>query len=98
MIMWGVAKQDVKRVQLITGKGEIFRVMTERLIYQARMHMLHEGVPVNFSMLLWALGTINYHPGMVLTLTAFLLRCSWEGILTGYYSAAPPAEHQAHKL
>ena len=79
MIMWGVAKQDVKRVQLITGKGEIFRVMTERLIHQARTLMLREGVPVNFSMLLWALGSINYHPGMVLALKAFLLRLSWEG-------------------
>ena len=79
MIMWGVAKQDVKRVQLITGKGEIFRNMTEQLTHQARTQMLREAVPVNFSMLLWALGTINYHPGMVLTRKAFLLRQSWEG-------------------
>ena len=30
-VLSGLAKQDVKRAQLITGKGEIFRVMTEQL-------------------------------------------------------------------
>lgn len=50
-------------MQLITGKGHLFKVMAWRLVQQAERLLPNEGLPVNFSMLIWSLGTLNYHPG-----------------------------------
>ena len=63
-VLWGLARQDAKRMQLITGKGHLFKVMAWRLVQQAERLLPNEGLPVNFSMLIWSLGTLNYHPGM----------------------------------
>lgn len=63
-VLWGLAKQDAKRLQLITGKGQLFKDMADQLVQQADRLMSQNGLPVNFSMLLWALGTINFHPGV----------------------------------
>ena len=63
-VLWGLARQDAKRMQLITGKGHLFKVMAWRLVQQADRLLRNEGLPVNFSMLIWSLGTLNYHPGM----------------------------------
>ena len=50
-------------MQLITGKGHLFKAMAGRLVQQANRLLPSEGLPVNFSMLIWSLGTLNYHPG-----------------------------------
>ncbi len=63
-VLWGLARQDAKRMQLITGKGHLFKVMAWRLVQQAERLLPNEGLPVNFSMLIWSLGTLNYNPGM----------------------------------
>ena len=63
-MLWGLAKQDAKRHQLVTGKGQLFKTMADRLVAQAGRIMPGEGLPINFSMLIWSLGTLNFHPGM----------------------------------
>ena len=63
-VLWGLAKQDAKRHQLVTGKGQLFKTMADRLVAQAGRLMPGEGLPINFSMLIWSLGTLNFHPGM----------------------------------
>ena len=57
-------------MQLITGKGHLFKAMAGRLVQQANCLLPREGLPVNFSMLIWSLGTLNYHPGTLLLLSA----------------------------
>ena len=61
-VLWGLAKQDAKRAQLIQGKGQVFKEMVHALLQQSRRHM-YNSLAVNLSTLSWALGTINYHPG-----------------------------------
>ena len=61
-VLWGLAKQDAKRAQLMQGKGPIFRDMADALLQQSRW-LMYNTLPVNLSSLSWALGTLNYHPG-----------------------------------
>ena len=61
-VLWGLARQDAKRAQLMHGKGQMFKDMAEALLQQSRRHMCNS-LPVNLSTLSWATGTLNYHPG-----------------------------------
>ena len=62
-MLWGVARCEAKKSQIVVGRGQVFRDMVEAVVRRAEVIIAGRGLPVNYSMLLWALGSINFHPG-----------------------------------
>ena len=62
-VLWGVARCEAKKSQIVVGRGQVFREMVEAVVRRAEVIIAGRGLPVNYSMLLWALGSINFHPG-----------------------------------
>ena len=62
-VLWGVARCEAKKSQIVVGRGQVFRDMVEAVVRRAEVIIAGRGLPVNYSMLLWALGSINFHPG-----------------------------------
>ena len=62
-VLWGVARCEAKKSQIVVGRGQVFRDMVEAVVRRAEVIITGKGLPVNYSMLLWALGSINFHPG-----------------------------------
>ncbi|BDA42152.1 probable RAP domain-containing protein, chloroplastic at C-terminar half [Coccomyxa sp. Obi] len=64
-ILWGLAKQDLKVQEMYGMRGQPYFPMIEALVKRSQVMMETDAAPVNFSMILWALGSMNYHPGEV---------------------------------
>ena len=62
-VLWGVARCEAKKPQIVVGRGQVFKDMVEAVMRRAEVIIAGRGLPVNYSMLLWALGSINFHPG-----------------------------------
>ncbi|CAL8468164.1 g7703 [Coccomyxa elongata] len=64
-ILWGLAKQDLKAQEMYGMRGLPYPPMIEALVERSREIMESDAAPVNFSMIAWALGSMNYHPGQM---------------------------------
>ena len=62
-MLWGIARCEAKKSQIVIGRGQVYREMVEAVVRRAEVMLAGKGLPVNYSMLLWALGSINFHPG-----------------------------------
>lgn len=62
-MLWGFSKVDLRHSHLLKLPSSPFLVMVKALLQRSADLLATDAAPVNYSMIMWSLGNVSFHPG-----------------------------------
>ena len=62
-MLWGFSKVDLRHSQVLKTPDGPFLVMVKALLQRSAELLATDAAPVNYSMIMWSLGNVSFHPG-----------------------------------
>ena len=88
-VLWGFSKVDLRHAQLLKPPGWPFLTLVKAMLQRSAELLPTDAAPVNYSMIMWSLGNISFHPGDEYMET-FMDNMHLSGLLRNFDAQARP--------